>query len=141
MTSSSWAPAPQALRRGKSFVILEARQRVGGRVFTDASLGEGFDAGAIYIHWAEKNPWRKLAQELGVAVLDSDQLPGSFRLYQDGETIQRGSRRAYATVGDRFDPDIAPVPDIPMTTRVEADGDDALRAVSNLARMALGEEA
>jgi monoamine oxidase len=135
------AAGRELARLGKSFVILEARNRVGGRVFTDTSLGEGFDAGAIYIHWAEKNPWRKLAQELGVSLLDSDQLPGSFRLYQDGETIPRGSRRSYATVGERFDPDIAPVPDIPMTTRVEADGDDALRAVSNLARMALGEEA
>lgn len=127
--------------RGKSFVILEARNRVGGRVFTDASLGERFDAGAIYIHWAEKNPWRALAGRLGVPLVDSEQLPGSFRLYQDGETIQRTGRRGYAVVGERFDPDLAAVPDIPMTARVEADGEEALRAVATLARMALGEEA
>ncbi|MDB5641988.1 MAG: hypothetical protein JWN07_1305 [Hyphomicrobiales bacterium] len=128
-------------RSGKSFVILEARDRVGGRVFTDASLGERFDAGAIYIHWAEKNPWRPLAEQLGVEILDSDRLPGSFRLFQDGVTIQRASRSGYAVVSERFDPDLAPVPDIAMTARVAADGDEALRAVSNLARMALGEEA
>jgi monoamine oxidase len=139
--SAGIAAGRELTRRGKSFVILEARNRVGGRVFTDASLGEGFDAGAIYIHWAEKNPWRLLAQQLGVNVFDSDRLPGSFRLYQDGETIQRTSRRGYAIVSERFDPDIAAVPDVPMTTHVEADGDDALRAVSTLARMALGEEA
>jgi monoamine oxidase len=135
------AAGRELARLGKSFVILEARNRVGGRVFTDMSLGERFDAGAIYIHWAEKNPWRKLAEQLGVEVLDSDRLPGSFRLYQDGETIQRTGRRGYTVVSERFDPDLAPVPDIAMTARVEADGDEALRAVSTLARMALGEEA
>jgi monoamine oxidase len=139
--SAGIAAGRELARLGKSFVILEARDRVGGRVFTDTSLGERFDAGAIYIHWAEKNPWRTLAEQLGVEVFDSDRLPGSFRLFQDGETIQRTGRRGYTVVGERFDPDLAPVPDIPMTARVEADGDEALRAVSNLARMALGEEA
>ncbi len=128
-------------RLGKSFVVLEARNRVGGRVFTDTSLGEGFDAGAIYIHWAETNPWREIAQSLGVATLDSSSVPGSFRLFQNGETIQRTNPRAYERLSERFDPDIAPVPDEPMTVRVAGDGADALRAVSTLARMALGEEA
>ena len=135
------AAGRELARRGKSFVILEARQRVGGRVFTDASLGERFDAGAIYIHWAEKNPWRALAQELGVEIVDSERLPGSFRLFENGQTIQRTNRRGYAVINERFDPDLSPVPDIAMSARVEADGDDALRAVSNLTRMALGEEA
>jgi monoamine oxidase len=135
------AAGRELARRGKSFVIIEARQRVGGRVFTDASLGERFDAGAIYIHWAEKNPWRALAQELGVEILDSERLPGSFRLFENGQTIQRTNRRGYAVINERFDPDLSPVPDIAMSARVAADGDDALRAVSNLTRMALGEEA
>ena len=135
------AAGRELARQGKRFVVLEARDRVGGRVFTDTSLGERFDAGAIYLHWAEKNPWRTLALQLGVEVIDSDRLPGSFRLFQDGESIQRASRRGFAIVSERFDPDLAPVPDIAMSARVATDGDDALRAVSNLARMALGEEA
>ena len=135
------AAGRELARLGKRFVVLEARDRVGGRVFTDTFLGERFDAGAIYLHWAEKNPWRTLALQLGVEVIDSDRLPGSFRLFQDGESIQRASRRGYAIVTERFDPDLAPVPDIAMTAHVETDGEDALRAVSNLARMALGEEA
>jgi monoamine oxidase len=126
---------------GRSFVMLEARERAGGRVFTDKHLGEPFDAGAVYIHWAETNPWRELAQQLGFETIDSSLLPGSFRLYQNGDTVQRASRRAYATVSDHFDTDIAPVPDVPMTEHIAGEGEDAVRAVRTLARMALGEEA
>jgi monoamine oxidase len=59
--------AAKALRKaGRSFVVLEARARIGGRAFTDDSLGAPFDAGAQYIHWAERNPWKKIAEKLKV---------------------------------------------------------------------------
>ncbi|MCA0419393.1 MAG: FAD-dependent oxidoreductase, partial [Proteobacteria bacterium] len=49
--------AAQALRAaGRQAVVLEARRRIGGRAFTDASLGPAYDAGAMFIHWAERNP-------------------------------------------------------------------------------------
>lgn len=134
--------AGRALRAaGKSFLIVEARDRVGGRVFTDASLGAPFDAGAVYIHWGEKNPWRGIAAELGAAIVDTHALPGSFRLFENEQPIQRAGRRAYALINQRFDIDVAPVPDIPMTERVAPDGEEALRAVNTLSRMALGEDA
>lgn len=43
---------------GQSFILVEARERIGGRAFTDRALGAAcrFDAGAEYIHWAERNP-------------------------------------------------------------------------------------
>lgn len=52
-------------RLGKTFLILEARDRVGGRVFTDTSLGAPFDAGAAYIHFSDRNPWTALARGHG----------------------------------------------------------------------------
>jgi monoamine oxidase len=59
--------AAKALRKaGRSFLVLEARGRIGGRAFTDASLGAPFDAGAQYIHWADRNPWKKIAEKLKV---------------------------------------------------------------------------
>jgi len=58
--------ARELARLGRSFVVLEARDRVGGRVHTDTSLGEPFDAGAEWLHFFERNPWTDLARELGV---------------------------------------------------------------------------
>ena len=51
---------------GRSVVVVEARSRIGGRAHTDTTLGVPFDAGAQYIHWAERNPWKRIADELGV---------------------------------------------------------------------------
>lgn len=63
--------AAKVLRRaGRSCVVLEARARIGGRAFTDRSLGASFDAGAQYIHWAERNPWKRIAQEMGAELAD-----------------------------------------------------------------------
>ena len=55
------AAAKELRKAGRSFVVLEARSRIGGRAYTDDTLGIPFDAGAQYIHWAERNPWKKIA--------------------------------------------------------------------------------
>ena len=58
--------ARTALAFGASCMVLEARDRVGGRVHTDASLGPHFDAGAAYIHFCERNPWVREARRVGI---------------------------------------------------------------------------
>ncbi len=60
------AAARTASALGKTCVVLEARQRVGGRAFTDRSLGVPFDAGAAYIHFSNRNPWIREARRLGI---------------------------------------------------------------------------
>lgn len=52
---------------GKSLIVLEARDRVGGRAFTDMSLGLPFDCGAHWLHAASQNPFMKTADKLGFA--------------------------------------------------------------------------
>ncbi len=71
-------------RRGISFQIIEARDRVGGRMFTDASLDVPFDAGAFYIHWAEKNPWARIARNLQAPVIADPLEIGPARMFRDG---------------------------------------------------------
>src|ERR671939_1475855 len=66
------AAAKELRRAAKSFVVLEARSRIGGRAYTDATLGIPFDAGAQYIHWAERNPWKGIADELGVPLQEDE---------------------------------------------------------------------
>ena len=54
-------------KAGKSFIVLEARDRIGGRAFTDTSLGLPFDCGAHWLHAAAQNLFTKIADRLGFA--------------------------------------------------------------------------
>ena len=53
---------------GRSFIVLEARSRIGGRAYTDtATLGLPFDMGAHWLHAAAQNPFTTIAARLGMA--------------------------------------------------------------------------
>lgn len=49
---------------GRTVIVLEARNRVGGRAFTDTLNGMRFDAGGAYVHFADRNPWVAIAEDL-----------------------------------------------------------------------------
>lgn len=59
------AAARGLIEQGIAVEILEARQRVGGRAFTDRSLGLGFDAGAAWLHGADRSPLPPLLAAAG----------------------------------------------------------------------------
>jgi len=138
------AAARECQRLRKSFILVEARDRIGGRVFTDASLGHPFDAGARYIHWAERNPWTRPARELGVATRVDISSPGGFQFYANGKTVSESDRslrrQAFATLSRLLDEDAASVSDISLLDEVASRGDAFTEAAGGLARMALGEE-
>lgn len=45
---------------GHHVALIEARDRLGGRVFTDAALGTRLEMGGGYIHWTQANVWREM---------------------------------------------------------------------------------
>jgi monoamine oxidase len=55
------------LEAGCKVVMLEARDRIGGRVWTEAWDNLAFDHGASFIHAEQINPWTRIAARLGVA--------------------------------------------------------------------------
>ncbi|MGV8996735.1 MAG: flavin monoamine oxidase family protein [Parvibaculaceae bacterium] len=56
--------------RGLSFVVLEAKDRVGGRAHTDSTtFNTPWDRGGHWLHSASVNPLTMLADELGIAYL------------------------------------------------------------------------
>jgi monoamine oxidase len=58
---------------GHKAIILEARGRIGGRAWTEnASFGVPIDRGCGWLHSADENPWRKIARDLGIAVLEEN---------------------------------------------------------------------
>ena len=138
------AAARECGRLGKSFILVEARDRIGGRVFTDMSFGQPFDAGARYIHWAERNPWADVARDLGVATGPDISSPGGFRFYANGTAVPEADRslrrQAFATLSQLLDDDAASVPDISLLEEVASRGSAFTEAAGGLARMALGEE-
>lgn len=59
--------AAKALKSGGfEVVVLEARDRIGGRVWTDRRFGAAVELGAGEIHGQEGNPLTKLAQQWGL---------------------------------------------------------------------------
>jgi monoamine oxidase len=55
------------LASGRRVALLEARDRIGGRVWTEAWHGMAFDHGASFIHAEHLNPWTMIARRLRIA--------------------------------------------------------------------------
>jgi monoamine oxidase len=54
-------------------VVLEARNRIGGRVYTDHSMKDApLDLGCLWIHGTNGNPLQALAEEAGLAPVRTD---------------------------------------------------------------------
>jgi monoamine oxidase len=98
---------------GLSFLVLEARDRVGGRVHTVAPAGFPLDRGAEWLHSADRNPLSPIAAEHGFS-LHRRPPEWTSRLSRSGETAAaeadwlafreaqlRARRRAAAAPDDR----------------------------------------
>ena len=57
---------------GYDVVVLEARERIGGRIWTSHDLGVPADLGASWIHGFEDNPIARLARRHGIEILRTD---------------------------------------------------------------------
>ncbi|MEM7036451.1 MAG: FAD-dependent oxidoreductase [Bacteroidota bacterium] len=59
-------------QRGVAVTVLEARDRIGGRTYTDRSTGFPFDEGASWIHGPRRNPITDLAEEAGATTYETN---------------------------------------------------------------------
>lgn len=57
---------------GRAVRVLEARDRVGGRVYTDRAWGVPLELGASWIHGATDNPLTELARRAGARLVATD---------------------------------------------------------------------
>lgn len=108
---------------GLTFVVIEAKARIGGRAFTDTkSFGLPFDHGCSWLHQSDRNPFTAIARAEGFTLLPHD---------DGGEAIFVGDRRAnseeeaaYGAAWDgvigamsklgRRGEDVAPAPHLPV---------------------------
>src|SRR5271169_1277728 len=69
------AAARRLGERGLRALVLEARDRIGGRAHTViTATGYPVDLGCGWLHSADRNPWTGIARELGFTV--DETLPG-----------------------------------------------------------------
>jgi monoamine oxidase len=78
--------AASALRQaGAEVVVLEARNRPGGRVLTDRSLGFPIDLGPSWLHGGAGNPLKSMATDAGIATQATNYSNLRFTSYQAGQ--------------------------------------------------------
>lgn len=66
------AAANQLTTAGKSVIVIEGRERIGGRTWTDHSLSVPLDMGASWIHGIKENPLSALADRFGAKRIVTD---------------------------------------------------------------------
>jgi len=96
---SGLAAARTLVDKGLSVIILEARNRIGGRMWTDTSLGLPLDLGASWIHGVDGNPITELAEEFNVKTVVTDADNGIV-YNSDGSTM---SDSEYASVESLYE--------------------------------------
>jgi monoamine oxidase len=66
--------AQRLIADGQRVLVLEARQRIGGRIWTERRHGSAIDLGASWLHGVASNPLhRVVTQDLRLAVIHTDE--------------------------------------------------------------------
>lgn len=128
---------------GRSVLVVEARDRIGGRVLTVRDMGGLYEAGALYIHWAERNPLSAIAARAGIATVSDFAAGARIRSFDGGAETGVAARAAriaaFGRLGVLLDGDN--VPDVSIA-EVAHDASPSLdEAAAGLSRLALGDEA
>ena len=91
---------------GVECVVLEARERIGGRLHTIDLAGSPVDMGGSWIHHPIGNPLRAFADQTGIACSPGDPLPrlGAFDL-AEGRRLSRREVEANLALQDDAFPD------------------------------------
>lgn len=76
--------AKRLSERGLEVKLYEARNRLGGRVWTRDDLGAPLDMGASWIHGTRRNPLTGLARQVGAQTVSTDE---SYQIWSEGRQI------------------------------------------------------
>ena len=81
-------------QKGLNVIILEGRNRIGGRIWTDKSLNLPIDLGASWIHGKKANPITKLAKNFDIKTLSFD-YEDSLIYNWDGKKVDEDDANYY----------------------------------------------
>lgn len=100
------AAANQIAAAGITVTVLEARDRVGGRVHTDSSLGFPTEMGAAWIHGVRGNPMVELVRKAGLTLRPTDYEDAAIGDVRTGRSVPAAWKAAQqlsnlvAAIGD-----------------------------------------
>lgn len=111
------AAARYLVENGFDVTILEGRDRIGGRIYTDRTLGFPIDLGAAWIQGADENPITELAQEFQAKIIptefenaqvyDTDGNPLAEQQLEQGESLYEEITDEAKEMSEDLDEDIS----------------------------------
>lgn len=86
---------------GHEVVVVEARDRIGGRIWTDYSLGTAIDLGASWIHHSKTNPLTEIVASHRLGVKPTDY--ANFYLFDhDGNPLPDTDRESHFAQAEKL---------------------------------------
>lgn len=92
--------AKELAAKGVSVVVLEARDRIGGRAFTENSLGVAWDRGCSWLHASNVNPFVAYAKQNGFDVYPD---PDARAVYDGARRMSEAETAGYRAVHERME--------------------------------------
>ncbi|CAH0176943.1 Pseudooxynicotine oxidase [Microbacterium oxydans] len=80
--------ARELSRAGQSVLVLEARDRIGGRTWLDRRLGMELELGGTWVHWTQPHVWTELSR-YGIGLAPSPVPENAY--WWDGSNLVAGS--------------------------------------------------
>lgn len=96
--------AKELAAKGVSVVVLEARGRIGGRAFTDDSLGFDWDRGCSWLHATNVNPFVAYAKQNGFDLVPDTRMR---TVYDGSRRLSEAETAGYRAVHERMDRELA----------------------------------
>jgi monoamine oxidase len=93
------AAARRLHETGRAYVLIEARDRLGGRAWTVMAEGEPVDLGCGWLHSAEGNPWAKVAEAQGRTL---DRSPPPWQRPHAGLALTQEEHRAFQRAAGEY---------------------------------------
>lgn len=116
--------ARELSRAGQSVLVLEARDRIGGRTWVDNRLGMELELGGTWVHWTQPHVWSELSR-YGIGLAPSPVPENAY--WWDGCKLVAGSADELVELLDEPNQlltarsrDAFPQPFRPLSTSVEA---------------------